>query len=172
MSYVTPVTDRSQADIVAKNSKAFFNVTDWERIYNNARLAIDLARIIGGLSVGWDDIYQQYITYIPNVTHFNTLLENIELARQAVNIPTAATVIKYDWEAGSRKQAPKYTHVNQWEKTINAIWTYYNGGSIPVCPVLSSNLTVLTGNYALYIDCLDMADYNIDLQGTAKLYII
>lgn len=172
MSYITPVTDRAQSDIDALNSKAYFNVADWQRIYNNARLMIDVANILGGFSLGWDSLTDPSTTSFPSVTDFNTLLENIELARQAVDIPEAQTAIKYDWVAGLDYPSPNFNHVNQWESVIDAIWVYYDGGSILACPTLTSNLTVLTGNNAVYIDCLDMANFDVDLQGSANLYIL
>jgi hypothetical protein len=172
MSYITPVTDRTQVDIVAQNSKAYFNIVDWQRIYNNARLMIDVCNVIGNESLGWDIITEPTMNTIPSVTDFNTLLENIELARQAVNLAATPSAIKYDWGAGIEKRSPKFTDVNLWEIVIDAIWNHFNGGSISICPTLSSDLTVTTGNNAIYIDCLDCANFNVDLQGTANLYII
>lgn len=37
--------------------------------------------------------------------------------------------------------------------------------------ILTANLTVTTGNNQTYIDCLDMFDFNADLQGSANLII-
>lgn len=172
MSYETPVTDRAQSDITNRTTKGFFNVADWNRIYNNARLAIDVANISGGESLGWDVIAEPTITTIPGVTDFNILLENIELARQILNSPLAQTPIKYDWAAGAGADVPKFNHVNLWESVIDVIWNEYGGATITVCPTLSGNLTITTGNQDVYIDCIDAATFDIDLQGTANLYIL
>lgn len=172
MAYETPVTDRALSDITNRTSKGFFNIADWIRIFNNARLAIDVANINGGESFSWDHIAEPTITSIPSVTDFNTLLENIELARQGLASPLAPTAIKYDWEAGVNKDTFKYTHVNTWERIIDVLWVAYNGAAVTVCPTLSADLTITTGNQGVYIDCIDCANFNIDLQDTANLYII
>lgn len=172
MSYTTPVTDRTQADIIAQNSKAYFNYTDWNRIYNNARLTIEVANVIGGESYSWDAIPEAAMSTIPSVTNFNTLLENIELVRADVGLATTPTAIKYDWEAGVAARSPRFIDVNLWELVIDALWVHFNGAVVTVCPTLNSNLTITTGNQGVYIDCIDMATFDIDLQGTANLYIL
>lgn len=172
MSYITPIKDRTLTDVVTKTSKGLFNVADWVRIYNNARLMVDITNIIQSLSLGWTVIAEPTVLSIPLLADFNSLLSSVEGARVALNIPAAQTAIKYDWVAGINKDAPDYTDVNLWETVIDALWDYQSGDSIEVCPTLVADLTVLTGNNKIYIDCLDTADFNIDLQGTAKLYII
>lgn len=175
MSYTTPVTDRTAADVVAKNTKAHFNVADWTRIYRNAQLVNSLVEILiedGPLS--FPVVSAPAITSIPSVADFDTLLLSIETFRTTNSLLTAVapTAIKHDWIAGVGYPSPKYTDVNLWETTIDAIWTYLNGSSYLACPTLSANLTLATATTAIYINCIDTSTYTIDLQGTSKLFIL
>lgn len=174
MAYTTPVTDRTAADIVAKNSKAYFNVADWTRVYNNSQLVNSLVTVMLDERITFDTLTAPTIATIPTVTDFNTMIANIERTRfeVAANTPIVAVEIKDDWAAGFNQDAPDYIDANLWESTLDAIWDYYSGDSIEVCPTLTGNLTVLTGASAIYVDCLDTANYIVDLQGTAVLHII
>src|SRR5574341_1195953 len=99
MSYITPVTDRVLSDVTNRTTKGFFNIADWNRIYNNAQLASGLASIQKGVNIPFGDCpATRVITDIPSATHVNTLLQSIELMRQEMVslIPTLTTVIKYD----------------------------------------------------------------------------
>jgi hypothetical protein len=171
MSYITPVTNRTAADIAARNSKAFMNAIDWDRIHNNAKLVNSLTAI---MLEDWI-LFEPYTftSYFISVADVNKALANIERLRltMAGIFPNLAEV-KDDWVAGPNQLAPNYQHVNQWESTLDSIWVYWGGPSLPVSPILSSNLTINTGNQAIYVDYLDTANFNIDLQGTARLYII
>ena len=178
MAYITPVTDRDAADIAAQNSKAFWNVADWERVYNNSRITRDLTEILLSTPIAFtllSTVTTAIVPYGADFTNFLAFLINIETLRLAVageSIPGTSTEIKDDWIPGRDQDAPDYIDVNLWESTIDAIWDYWNGDSLPVCPTLTGDLTITTGNQAIYIDCIDCADYNIDLQGTANLFII
>lgn len=175
MSYTTAVKDRTLADIAARNSKAFFNVADWTRIKNNEQVTRNLAEILLSISVSATLISDVTTASIPTVSTLNALLTNIENLRLAVageSIPGTDTEIKDDWGSGLSSTSPTWQDANLWESTIDAIWDYINGAIYDNCPTLTVNLTVTTGNRQIYIDCLDAVNYNIDLQGTAKLYII
>jgi hypothetical protein len=173
MAYVTPVTDRTSADIAARNSKAFMNVVDWTRIYNNSQLVNSLAAIMLGTGITFDVIALPTITTIPSVTNLNLLTGNIERIRVAVAaVLPSLTEIKDDYIAGAGEVAPRYTDVNLWESTLDAVWVYYDGPDLDVCPTLSADLTVATGTNHIVVDCIDAANFNIDIQGTGNLYII
>ena len=174
MSYTTAVTDRTAADVAAKNTKAYFNVADWSRIYRNAQLVNSLVEISVGAPNSFPVITAPTITSVPSLTDFNTLLLSIENFRTA-SAPieaVAPTAITYDWIAGVAYPSPKYTDVNLWESTIDAIWIYVNGSAYSNCPTLASTLTLLTATNGIYINCIDTSTYNIDLQGTSKLFIL
>lgn len=175
MSYTTPVTDRTYADIAARNSKAFFNVADWTRIKGNEYITRSLAEILLSISVSTTPIADVTTVTIPTASNVNPLLTNIENLRLAVaglSIAGTSTEIKDDWATGMSAASPTFADVNLWESTLHAIWTYINGAIYDNCPTLTVNLTVTTGNRQIYIDCLDTGNYTVDLQGTATLYII
>lgn len=174
MSYTTPVTNRTAADIAARNNKAYFNVADWTRIYRNAQLVNSLVEISVGAANSFPVIAAPVVTDMPSVTTFNTLLLSIENFRTA-SAPieaVAPTEIKHDWIAGVGQPTPKYTDVNLWETTINAIWVYLSGSSYAMCPTLSADLTLATATTEIYINCIDTSTHIIDLQGTSKLFIL
>ncbi len=173
--YVTPVTDRDQADIDALNSKAYFNVADWSRIYNNSYLVSSLAAVILDEAISFTFLTTPTITEFPNLLEFNAFVANIEAVRLAVaaeNIDGTDTEIVDDYAGGYSNPSPNYVDANLWESTLDAIWAFYDGPDILECPTLIANLTITTGNRGIYIDCLNMADFNADLQGTARLIVI
>ena len=175
MAYVTAIFDRTATDITNKTSKAYFNVADWERVYGNSQVTSSLAEIMLDTAIDFDLLAAPTVTTVPNVTDFNMFLTNIETLRAAVqseSIPGTGSAIKTDWVAGASEPSPSYINANLWESTIDAIWNYWDGGDLEVCPTLAADLTVTTGNRKIYVDCLDCADFNVDLQGTAQLFII
>jgi hypothetical protein len=170
MTYTTAISDRVLSDITTPTAKGYMNVLDWVRIYENSKLVNSLAAIMLATPIVFTYITAPTTSTIAGTyALFNALLINIELIRLAVvalSIAGTSTVIESDI------QSFDYVDVNLWESTLDAIWNYYDGPALEVCPTLTGNLTVTTGNNAIYVDCLDMADYNVDLQGTANLYII
>jgi hypothetical protein len=135
-----------------------------------------LSEIETGTPIDFDLVSETPTTStIPAVANFNTLLANLETMRLAVaseSIVGAQTEIKDDWLEGTSNPVFDYADCNLWESTIDAIWDHWGGNSLDECPTLTGDLTITTGNYEVYIDCIDMDTYNIDLQGTANLYII
>jgi hypothetical protein len=175
MAYVTAVTDRTAADLVAMNSKAYWNVADWTRVYGNSLLTRYLAEIMLPGSIAFTDLGSPTTATIEVASEFNLFLANIEALRVAVageSIAGTTTPIKDDYAAGPAVDAPDYLDANLWESTIDAIWQHFDGPDLLACPTLSGNLTVTTGNNQIYIDCLNMSTFDADLQGTANLYII
>jgi|SRR5688572_1549066 len=177
MSYTTAVTDRTAADLVARNSKAFINVADFTRIYGNSLLVQSLLYAAELITVDFETLATPTIITIPTVEEYNTLAGNIEAIRfqieiELATIPGATTEIKHDYEAGASKETFDYRDVNLWESTLDVLWEYFDGPLLDVCPTLTGDLTVLTGAQDIYIDCIDMDGFNIDLQGTANLFII
>lgn len=173
--YTTPVTDRTAADVTAKNTKAYFNIADWIRIYRNAQIVNSLCEIVvedGPLL--FPIVATPTITSIPSITDFNSLLLSIENFRTLNSLiqAEAPTAIKHDWIAGVENAAPKYTDVNLWENTINLVWEYLNASSYSECPTLTGDLILNSTNHDIYIGCIDSGSYDIDLQDTSRLFII
>jgi hypothetical protein len=171
--YITPVVDRDAADIAAQNSKAYFNVADWTRIYGNARLASALAAIMLDDAIAFDEIAAPAITDFPDVADFNTLLGNINnmVVAMAAELPTL-TEVKDDWQAGASNPSPNYNHANQWEQTIDAIWDHWAGDSLEVCPNLTGNVTVGSGQTKIYVDCVNTNGHSITVNSGGVMHII
>lgn len=172
MAYTTAVTDRTQTDITNRTSKAFLNVADWTRIYTNAQLTASYGELVKGSYIVFTPIAPATTTTWPSVTDLNTLLANINRIRTAflTNLPSL-TAVKEDWTAGQGSIAPNYTHVNQWEANVDAVWVYINGAALTSL-TMTGNLTITTGNRNIYIDFVDAGNFDIDLQGSAELHIL
>lgn len=130
MPYTTPVTDRTQSDVINKTSKGLFNVADWTRIYGNEQYIYSLLGTIG-LFPAFTSIATPTITTIPSVTDLDNLIYNIELMRLAlvnvgINI-SGLSALDYGWVAGIQEDAPDYTDANTWEQSIDLIYSFFNG---------------------------------------------
>ncbi len=127
MKWIEPVvTDRALSDVTNKTSKGYFNIADWERIDNNARVAKALVDFLLSIDVSYGATITPDITTIPTVTNLNTLLTNIENLRIAIDAYpiTGVVAIRNDWQAGPGQAAPDYEDANDWERNIDLI---YNG---------------------------------------------
>lgn len=126
MAWVTPIYDRTQADIDNRTSKTFINVADWTRIYDNSLIVRNLLEPALGLSIVFETISVPTTTTIPTISDLNKLTGNIERARIVAQAIGAENVIKYDWIAGASQDAPKFSTVNLWEKTLDVLHTAYS----------------------------------------------
>lgn len=122
MSWITPVTDRTNADILAKNSKAYMNVSDWARIYDNAEYLKGLAETLLAEAVTFTVIDAPTITTIPTDADVNNLVTNINNINEIVGL-TSIPTLKNDW-VGNAFPAPNYMQVNQWERNLLAMYNY------------------------------------------------
>jgi hypothetical protein len=168
MAYVTPVTNRTAA--------SYWNVSDWTRVYRNCQLASALSEIETGTPIDFDLVSETpTASTIPAVDNFNILLANLERMRLAVaseSISGAQTEIKDDWLEGVSNPVFGYSDCNLWESTIDAIWDHWDGDSLDECPTLTATLTITTGNYEVYVDCLADDGFDIITESGADLYII
>jgi len=172
MGYTTPIKDRTIQDVINRASKAHFNISDWTRILNNAKLVNGLIEALTNTSVDFFMIFYNPTTRtIADFLQFNGLFRNIEEIRQIANIENVAgvkTPVKYDYIGGNFTF--NYVIANYIEFLLDAIWLHYNGSSFTVFPVLSANLTI--SSLSIYVDGIDAANFNIEIQGNSKLYII
>lgn len=121
MAWTDVIYYRSQNDINWRNSIAFFNLSDWNRINDDTDFCHDLLSTNLGYDVSLISLTPPTITTIPTVDSINNLIENIERLRIAAAMPDGmglTTVLKYDWKAGANEAAPEYGHVNIWEGTL------------------------------------------------------
>ena len=131
MRYTEPITDRAQSDIDNLTVKAFFNVADWQRIYNNAQVAKALLDFLFSINITFDTVTEPTIITIPTVTQLNTLLANIDRLRIESNLPaiTELNEIASDWKEGSGAPSPDYLDANEWEQVIDLIFA--SVGKVP-----------------------------------------
>ena len=129
--YIRPIYDRTAIDITNKTAKAYFNIADWKRVYNNLGNAINLEEVIEGNGIVLPVIAEPTITTIPTVSIFNAMLLALEELRLNLigYLPSLTTNIKHDWVAGSGSVAPDYKDVNLWEQTIDIIYNNIGAAS-------------------------------------------
>ena len=118
--YIEPVVDRTAADILAKNAKAYLNVADWLRIYGNSQQLNSLAVIITGSSISFITISEPTIASVVDVDDVNSLVANIESVRTLFTVPESLGLdeLKTDWQSGNVSDSPDYEDVNTWELAI------------------------------------------------------
>jgi hypothetical protein len=124
MAYTTPIFDRALSDITNRTAKGLFNVSDWQRIYDNSEAVNILVSDTIGITITFDALTPPTITTIPAVSDINSLLQNIERTRLASGLPaiTGLVEIKYNWTAGTDQLAPTYLTVNSWEEVLDIIY--------------------------------------------------
>jgi hypothetical protein len=124
MKYITPIYDRTADDVTNKTAKAFFNVADWQRVYNNQQVTKALLDFLLSINIPFNTLTAPSMTTIPTVAELNALLENIEQIRADSNLPaiTGLTAIKTDWAEGSSADSPDYLDVNDWERVLHIIF--------------------------------------------------
>lgn len=120
MRYIEAITNRAQSDIDSLTAKAFFNIVDWQRIYNNSQVAKAIVDFLLSINVSFDELTEPSITTIPTVTEINTLLANIERIRDASGLPeiNGISEIFASWQEGAGANAPDYLNVNEWEQIL------------------------------------------------------
>ncbi len=123
MSWTSPITDRTLEDILQRTEKAFFNVSDWLRIYGNSQIVSILVNALLGLGVPFTELEPPAITHFPTADEINDLIANIDRLRQAAALPESSGVVplKTDWQPGSGAAAPDYEDVNDWERDLDLI---------------------------------------------------
>jgi hypothetical protein len=124
MKYIEPIYDRTADDIANRTVKAFFNVADWQRIYNNAQVTRLLVEYLRGATITFDAVTEPTVMSIADATALNTLLANIERIRLASGLDTISgvTEVASDWAVGVNTDSPDYLDVNQWEQVLHIIF--------------------------------------------------
>lgn len=124
-SWKAPITDRNLDDISNRTSKAFFNVADWLRINDDARIVTAIANVMHGLGLEFNELTQPTTTVFPSAADINAFITNIEQSRSALMFPVSSVVpLKTDWQPGNGATAPNYQTVNDWEKDVNLLRDY------------------------------------------------
>ena len=151
MTYTTPVYDRTQADITAQNSKAYLNVADWIRIYDNAEWVNDLFLSAIGIDINFDTQADPTTSTVPDKTDWlNLLTGNIEVMRLwayhylgSYIFPDSLFVeIKDDWLDGYENNAPNFSHANSWEYVLDVLYNILNTWTPPT---VTGNIEFVSG---------------------------
>lgn len=118
--YVEPIYDRTEADIVARNTKAHFNISDWVRIYGNSLIVAAVVEFFTGETITPTTLTEPEITTFPTADEINTFIENIEISRDASGFPVTSLmpVLKVDWAEGAGSDSPDFEDVNDWERIL------------------------------------------------------
>jgi hypothetical protein len=115
--------DRTQADIDAKNSKAYFNHnTDYLRIVNNAQIVCQSLAAILGIPTWFSKYtYTSLYTFL-KASDFYGLLGSIETLREKAALPIDAGYVKStEWLGGQSADGITFEDVNLWERTIDNV---------------------------------------------------
>ena len=123
--FLKPITDRTAADLLARNSKAFLNVADWHRIYGNAQLANQLLNSLLDADLDFPESVLPDITSFPSIAEVNELLNALEQMRLESGLPALPGLVELrtDWLAGGSAQAPDYLDLNAWERVIEVLFS-------------------------------------------------
>jgi hypothetical protein len=122
MSWSTPVTDRAASDIANRTAKAFMNIADWSRIYDNALYLNGLYAAMWEITIPFTVIsVPTYLTHCTAVM-LNSLLTNIQNLWSTPGITVPGIVaIKTDWLGGLSSASPTYIDVNNWEHDLDLL---------------------------------------------------
>ena len=144
MSWVTPITDRGDLDIVNRTSKAYFNVADWNRIRDNNAVVMNLVNLMFGTSLTPDGISGPSTPTIPNAPYFNLMIHDIARACVASGFATAP---RYDWPDDGTA-APNYVDVNGWERALLDIYNrvHLSADGFAYCGVASVGMDFVNQN--------------------------
>jgi hypothetical protein len=125
MSWTTPIYDRSATDILNRTSKAFFNVVDWMRVYNNCIEIRTLFDTLGYRSCTLNVIAEPTTVTIPTPADFNKLVENVVMLQDVASFPETVGLVtlKYDYTGGSNADAPNYQDINSIEENTYLLYT-------------------------------------------------
>lgn len=115
-----PIYDRTLTDVQIKALKAYFNLVDWTRIYENADVVHNMINWLIDADVTFTTITVPLLVSIPDVSDFNILLENMERVRLAAPDPEWGDLkeLRTDWSEGNRVESPNYEDVNDWERNL------------------------------------------------------
>lgn len=115
-----PVYDRTATDVANRVAKAFFNVTDWLRVYENTIQDQGVLNALMAQEVVLTDLANPTMYQLVDVDEINSLVANIDLLREytAVNISTGLIPLPHDYLAGPGATAPSYLTVNDWEQDL------------------------------------------------------
>jgi len=115
--YTNPIYDRTALDITNRTAKAFLNIADWSRVYDNTAVLNILLSFLQSTEIAFTEIPVPILTTFPSVTHLNQLITNIEAIRLASGLPEIPGIV-YLRATWTHVITPDYEDVNDWERDI------------------------------------------------------
>lgn len=131
MAYTTPVYDRTLSDVLARNSKAYLSLADWQRIDSNAQETATAINLSLGGSISLVAIAAMTTSSIPDTDDVNDLAGNIEMMRAFIDANFTVsdsdfTEVKDDYTSPLDLTHTGYSYpfqvVNQWEKVLDIMY--------------------------------------------------
>ncbi len=129
--YVQPITDRTTEDIRNRTQKAFWDVVDWQRVNGNTEYAAALVKAFLSIEIVLNPVVEPGMATIPKVAEFNSLIQNIEIVRDAAGFEynTLFEDLNSAWIEGFGAASPDYEDVNAWEKTLELLAAFLLDGA-------------------------------------------
>jgi hypothetical protein len=123
MAWITPVTDRTLADIENLTDKAFFNIADWIRINGDTTYVRALINVLRGINIEYNSLTTPEITTFPTATEINRFVENIETLRSISCLPVNLGIVplKTDYLSVTNATPPNFEDVNDWERDLQLL---------------------------------------------------
>jgi hypothetical protein len=120
-NFITPIYDRTYADILNRANKAYFNVDDWVRIYGNSQIINTILSALFGTPITFNTLSVPDINTIPSATNINDFVDNIENLREYLSL-SPLEELTTTWLSGSSAAAPDYEDVNAWERSLDVLF--------------------------------------------------
>jgi hypothetical protein len=124
VDFAEPVVDRAQSDIDDRTAKGFFNLSDWDRIYDNCKIARDTVQAALGVSIAFSEIGYPGAQDMPGKTMINALVGNINAVSAALGYQYGITRLR-TWADGNLGSLT-FSDINKWEQTLETILTLYS----------------------------------------------
>lgn len=131
MAYITPIYDRTFSDVQTKNSKAYLNLADWQRIDNNTQETVFAINAALGESLTLVTVATMTTASIPDTDELNDLAGNVETIRvyfDGIITDSDFTEVKDDYINGAKIN---FITTNQWEKVLDIMYQIYKSPYSP-----------------------------------------
>jgi hypothetical protein len=122
VALITPITDRTLADVLARNSNAFFNIADYARINANTIIARQHINALYGLSLGGSAVTLPGMGDFVDRDDIYLLAHNIYAIADASVPEYDRDDLEYDFNEGGAAFVPDYQTVNLWEHQLEQLF--------------------------------------------------
>lgn len=128
-TYITPVTDRSETDILNETAKGFFNVSDFARLNNNQLATYNVMNVLHPeLSDGVEpeenpflNVINPVITNMPDLNNYSPFQFPYLIEGLRITFGVSETLIP---PVSTSDYSFNYIDLNTWEYTLDLIMKY------------------------------------------------